>query len=209
MGQSKLLLLLSVFFFVLGNGAAMAQSKSQIKSAEKTAKSKAKEFKKEGWKMEGSMPAEAALKNHYLKLVEFGGKGIEYVGNAPSVKNLKLGGRQARSDIRTQYAEEMSAFVKGRINDGSRDINEDQAEVFIAAYETMLVKEIDGVLQPSYSIYKQRKDGLYEMRVYFILDEEKAGNARRKALRNAAENAKIAQEIADDMSDFINKGFKK
>lgn len=187
---------------------AKTSTKVQMKAAEKAGKSRAKSLKKEKWLTDSAEPMESIIMHHLLKTENYGGTGSEYVGNAQAVKNTMLGGRMARSDVRTQYADMNKAMVKGRINDQSQSISEDQAETFIAAYETMVMQEFDGDLQQSYSIYRQTKDGKYEVRVYFILDEVKASKARIKALKHAADEAKIAQQIADDMSKFINDGFK-
>lgn len=185
-----------------------AQTKSQIKQAEKAGKTEAKRLEKEGWKNSSATPLRLAIKNHLLKTEDFGGAATSYDATAVAVKSLILGGRMARSDIRTQYADMNKSVIKARINDQSQAISIEQADNFVAAYESMVMKEFDGELQKSFSLYRERKDGLYDVRVYFLLDEDKASKTRIRALKNAAAEAQIAQEIADDMSKFINEGFK-
>lgn len=154
-------------------------------------------------------PLEIIIMHHLLKTDNYGGTGEEYVGNAQAVKNITLGGRMARSDARTQYADMNKAIVKGRINDSSKSISDEQAEAFVATYETMVMQEFDGDLRQSYTIYRPMKDGKYEVRVYFWLDADRASQARIKALQHAAAEAKLSQEVADSMSKFIKDGFKK
>ena len=163
-------------------------TKAQTKAAEKAGKARAKALKKEGWMTDSAEPLEIIIMHHLLKTDNYGGTGEEYVGNAQAVKNITLGGRMARSDARTQY---------------------EQAEAFVATYETMVMQEFDGDLRQSYTIYRPMKDGKYEVRVYFWLDADRASQARIKALQHAAAEAKLSQEVADSMSKFIKDGFKK
>ena len=58
-----------------------------------------------------------------------------------------------------------------------------------------------------FRIYKRNSDGTYEMRAFFIVDENAAAAANKKALETAAEEMGIARKYADEVSEFVNDGF--
>jgi len=88
------------------------------------------------------------------------------------------------------------------------DANMPQIEIdkFIAAYENQVKAEVDGVLTESYSIIKE-KGATNEYKTFFILNEEKAGLARKRALERSLLETKIAVREAEEISKFVNEGF--
>ena len=54
--------------------------------------------------------------------------------------------------------------------------------------------------------YFKRKNGdLNEYQVYFLVNEDKALQARKKAMQRALEETQLAQKYANEISNFINK----
>ena len=52
----------------------------------------------------------------------------------------------------------------------------------------------------------KRKNGdLNEYQVYFLVNEDKALQARKKAMQRALEETQLAQKYANEISNFINK----
>lgn len=175
------------------------------KDAEKQAKKMAKNLKKEGWKINGSGDLEMMFEKHLLKLADFGGKGVEYVGNANNVKNLNSAARMARMGAATAYAELCQLALKERIDGSDVILDSDQRQTLIAGYEARVAKELNGELTKSVEIYKKNKNGTYDVRAFFVVDEEAALAAKLRSLRAEAEYMKLSKELADQISTFVNE----
>ena len=58
----------------------------------------------------------------------------------------------------------------------------------------------------SFSI--RRKSGnIYEYQTFFIVNEDKALEARKRAMQRAVEETELAQKYAAKVSEFVNEGF--
>jgi len=175
------------------------------KDAEKQAKKMAKTLKKEGWKINGSGDLELMLSKHMLKLTDFGGNGTEYVGNANDIRNLNSASRMARMAATTAYAEQCQMALKERIDGSDVILDSDQRQTLIAGYEARVAKELNGEIVKSLELYKKNKNGTYDVRAFFIVDEEAALSAKLRALRAEADYMKLSSEIADQISKFVNE----
>ncbi|MDR2562728.1 MAG: hypothetical protein LBC98_02165 [Prevotellaceae bacterium] len=172
-------------------------------------KKKIKEYKKEGWKLAGSSRSiEVALLEHYQKIAE-SEENKEFVGEVSQCKSINVCKNFALSNAQNRYANLASGNVKGRISSLLRaDANLPEIEVdkFIAAYENQVKAEVSGVLSESYSIVKDN-NGMKEYKTFFIMNEEKAGMARAKALERSLLETKVAIKEADEISKFVQEGF--
>lgn len=175
------------------------------KASKKIVKANAKQFEKEGWSLDGTGTFNSVLTAHYAKLDS--GEAIELTGNANAKKSINLAKTNARNNAINEYAEYARSMVRARINTDLVDLNDEQRENFVAGYERLVIKELNGELKPSFYIYKRNSDGTYEMRAFFIVDENAAAAANKKALEAAAEEMGIARKYADEVSDFVNDGF--
>lgn len=175
------------------------------KASKKIVKANAKQFEKEGWSLDGTGTFNSVLTAHYAKLDS--GEAIELTGNANAKKSINLAKTNARNNAINEYAEYARSMVRARINTDLVDLNDEQRENFVAGYERLVIKELNGELKPSFYIYKRNSDGTYEMRAFFIVDENAAAAANKKALETAAEEMGIARKYADEVSDFVNDGF--
>lgn len=175
------------------------------KAAKKDAKKQVKRQNKEKWVYNGSGDLERKVYNHLKKLVDYGGKCEELIGNAQNIRSVSLAGTSARMDAITTYAENSGLAIKARIEGMDSKINEEQTERLIRAYEAKLAKELNGELRQSYEVYRQNKDGNYDVNVYYLIDEETAKKAKIRALKSEAEIQKLELEIADEISKFVNE----
>lgn len=175
------------------------------KASKKIVKANAKQFEKEGWSLDGTGTFNSVLTAHYAKLDS--GEAIELTGNANAKKSINLAKTNARNNAINEYAEYARSMVRARINTDLVDLNDEQRENFVAGYERLVIKELNGELKPSFYIYKRNSDGTYEMRAFFIVDENAAAAANKKALEAAAEEMGIARKYADEVSEFVNDGF--
>lgn len=175
------------------------------KDAQKQAKNMAKQLKKEGWKLNGSGDMQLMLERHMLKLAEFGGNGTEFVGNANDIKNLNSASRMARMAASTAYAEQSQMALKERIDGSDVILDSDQRQTLIAGYEARVAKELNGEITRSVELYKQNKNGTFDVRAFYVVDEEAARATKLRALRAEAEYMKLSTNIADQISKFVNE----
>lgn len=202
--KKKILLVLMVCICGL---VVNAQTKKEVKDAVKTAKLEAKKLEKEGWKLLESGTLQSVLQAHYLK--KNSGDVEEIVGTANNKISINLGKTTARNNVLNEYAERARSMVRGRITSDIRDVDENQVENLVGGYERMVLKEINGEVKPAYTLYKERKDGRYDVRGYFLVDQESASKARKRAMQLALEESELAHKYADQISSFIDEGFKK
>jgi len=185
------------------------QTKTLNKEREKQYQKVIKVYQKEGWKLSGSSRTiEVALLEHYSNLSEKGN--VEFVGEVSTCKSINVCKQFALTNAQNRYASLASGNVKGRIESLLRaDANMPEIEIdkFIAAYENMVKAEVGGVLTESYSIVKDKGDSK-EFKTFFIMNEEKAGAARMRAMERSLRETKITVDEAKEISKFVNEGFK-
>jgi hypothetical protein len=99
-------------------------------------------------------------------------------------------------------------MVRARINTDLKDLNEEQRENFVAGYERVVLKELNGAIKPSFNLYRRNSNGMYEMRAFFLINEKAAAEMNKKALAEAAEEMGVARKYADEVSAFVNDGFQ-
>ena len=134
-------------------------------------------------------------------------------GVVSSCVSKNLCRQTAFNNVAIDYAGKASSFVRGRvtadnnINQGSKDGKEEFDKVY-SAYERKVQKEIKGVLEESFSIIRKNPNGqTNEYQIFYLVSEEKASQARLKALKDALMETQIAQEYAKKISEFVNEGF--
>jgi len=186
------------------------QQKQLQKALKKEYKTKMAEYKRENWKLSGSSRTlDVALLTHYQKLGEDPENNKEFAGEVSQCQSINVCRQFALTNALNRYATLASGNVKGRVESILRaDANMPQIEIdkFIAAYENLVKAEVSGVLTESYSIVKE-KGATNEYKTFFILNEEKAGMARKKALERSLLETKIAIREAEEISKFVNEGF--
>ena len=169
---------------------------------------KVREFKRAGWEIYGSSQTmESAFRLHCEAL---GKDGVyEVTGEASGVKSLSVGRQVASNNAAINYVQQAGRFLRGRVASDFHADGESENEFnhFYAAYETLLQKEIDGELRPSFTLVRAGKDGRYEIMSFFLVDEESASKARIKALELAAEESEAAQKIAESVRGYVKEGF--
>ena len=186
------------------------QQKQLQKERNKQYKNKIKEYRATNWKLgASSRTIEVALLEHYAKLAEEGNE--EFVGEVSQCQSINVCKQFALTNALNRYSTLASGHVKGRIETMMRaDANMPQVEMdkFIAAYENLVKAEVGGVLTESYSIVKDSKDGkTKEYKTFFILNEQAAMTARKRAMERSLLETRIAVKEAEEISKFVNEGF--
>ena len=191
--------------------SAVAQPKNSDKGLWKTAKKEAKLLKKEGWKVDGSMPLENLLFNHYKKLADPNNQ--ELIGNVmgnTSVQTLNQGQQWAASMVCVSYAKQAGQTVRGRLASevGAGVNGGPSADSFYEGYESKVEKEIRGELKRSFSLYREKDNGGIDYKAYYIVNEEDAHKARLRAMQMAMEESEFARANAERISEFVKEAFK-
>lgn len=187
----KRILILFFSLFIFFPTFSRAESTSLPKSLEKAYKSKLKELKKQKWEVFGtSLPIEIALLNHYERLNSLGDDAHEVIGVASRFRSKNVGRQQAIYHACVIYANEESSNLHGEV---LKNVSIDDADSksgydnFMASYTKTVEKEIKGELKESFCIIRcldsKKKD--YEMLIYFIVDERKAEEIKKRALEEA------------------------
>jgi len=186
-----------------------SQNRQLERATKKMYKAKIKEYKKEGWKLSGnSKTLEVAMLLHYEELKD--PQNRELVGEVSQFVSINAGSQAACNNALITYANLAGSTLKGRV---VSDLNIDQSRAggefdkMYAAYERLVQQEIKGVLTESYAIVKNN-GRTKQMRVFFLVNEEKAMTARLKALKRAAEETQMAQRYATQIAEFVREGFE-
>lgn len=178
------------------------------KAVKKEYKTKLKDFKKQGWKVFGSSRTIEVLLHTHLDWLNYHPNVYEIVGVANGFKSMNLGRQMAMNNAYVTYASQMSSVIKGRaISDMKADASNQNSEFdqFFAVFERYVEKEIRGEIKESFSLIREKGNGVYEMQSFFLVNEEAASDARRRALKYAAQETMTAQKYADIVSKYINE----
>ena len=207
--MKKILFLLVLSVFAMSNGEmAFAQDFYATKRSMKEIKKSVKSAEKEGWFPESRLSS--LLKefiDHESKISE---NTIELIGNANNQKSQAMAKSRAHNNVYNEYASSKGGSIKARIVSEMKDIEEQQADNFVAAFERALVVEIKEHIKPSFCIFKQLPNGYYDAVTYHLLDIEKAKKAEQtameKAIDEATKNAVDMKKYANELSEFIEEG---
>ena len=197
---------------VLSISTVVAQPKNSDKGLWKTAKKEAKNLQKEGWKVDGSMPLENLLFNHYKKLADSNNQ--ELIGNVignTSVQTLNQGQQWASSMVCVSYAKQAGKTIRGRLaSDVGAGVNGGpSADSFYEGYESKVEKEIRGELKRSFSLYREKDNGGIDYKAYYIVNEDDAHKARMRAMQMAMEESEFARANAERISEYVQEAFKE
>jgi hypothetical protein len=206
-------LILCVIFCFSSVADLNAQSDKKFnKAMEKVYKKKTKEMKKDGWKVSGtSLTLEAAIMKH-LRTINSDDKNKEMITYVSMCKSLNVCSSQALNNALVKYAENAGSYVRGRVlsdvfNNASGDVPE-EFDKFYAAYERLVSSEIKGEVTFSAAFDKENGNGGRSYQAWYIVNEEKAGQARVRAMQRAFEETKLAQQYANQVANFVREGFQ-
>ena len=207
--MKKIISLMLLCLMFIAN--AVAQPKNSDKSLWKMAKKEAKILKKEGWKVDGSMPLENLLFNHYKKLNDTNNQ--ELIGNVmgnTSVQTLNQGQQWASSIVCVSYAKQAGQTIKGRLASevGAGVAGGPSADSFYEGYESKVEKEIKGELKRSFSLYREMEGGRIDYKAYYTINEDEAHKARLRAMQMAMEESEFARANAERISKFVRETFE-
>ena len=207
--MKKLVSFITLCLIIISGSAVYGQSiGKQLKNEKKAIEARVKEIQKEGWKDMGNDGLAIEISRHFSRK-NANPNLLELTADSKACTTPNLGKVEARTAVINEYADYCGGMVKARITSDLRDVNEEQADNMVAAYERILVKELKKEIKPSYFLKKEiGGKAPYIIRGIFFVDEEAAERASQRALKEAAEDAGIAYDYANKISDFINDGIK-
>ena len=188
---------------------AQQLDKKLEKDLTKKAKEQAKKMEKSGWEVSGSSKTlEEAFFEHYAK--EITEKTSEQVGEVSACKSVNVCRKNALFNAQTDYAQQVSSDIQGfanemQSNNSSLDI---ESDAFTSGFETKIKADLSGILKESFSMVRE-KDGNKEYRMYFIINKEREGAARKSAMEAALKETKLTMEQSAMVSKFIEDKFKE
>ena len=194
---------------MLAFASASAQPKKTEKVLWKNAKKTAQELRQEGWKVDGSMPLEGLLFNHYQKLLDSNTQ--ELIGNVignTSVTTVNQGQQWAATMACISYSKTAGQTVRGRLVSevGAGLAGSPSADSFYEGYESKVEKEIRGELKRSFSLFREKKEGGIDYKVFYTVNEENAHKARIRAMQMIAAESEFARANAEKISAFVRGG---
>jgi hypothetical protein len=202
-------MMLSLFCISL---SVQAQSdKKYQRTMDKVYKVKAKELKKQKWQVSGtSLTLDAAIMKHQRMLQDENNR--ELVANVSMCQSLNVCKATALNNALIEYAQSAGSHVRGRVtsdmmNNASANTLQ-EFDNFYAAYERLVSAELKGELEFSLALEKDNGSSR-SYQAWYIIDEDRASKARLRAMHRAAEETKLAQEYANQVSQFVQEAFEK
>lgn len=207
--MKKIFLAAMLCAFAMTSVAVYAQSTAkQLKSERKSVTARVKELSAQGWQSLQSDGLATLITEHNAKKRNNPNL-YEISGTANQVKTTNLGKAKSRNNAINEYAEYCGGMLRARITSDLHDVNEVQADNMVSGYERILAQKIEGEVRPSYYIYKEVGNGKYDVRGFFLIDEDRLEKKQKEAIKEAAEEAKLAYDYGQGISDFIKQGFNQ
>jgi hypothetical protein len=197
--------------FLLGLTAEAQSDKKYQKTMEKVYKAKTKDLKKRKWQISGSsLTLDAAVMKH-LRTLNASENNREIIAGVSMCRSLNVCKSTAFNNALLEYAQGAGSYVRGRIlsdmfNNSSGNVPQ-EFDKFYAAYERLVSAEVKGELAFSLALEKANGEGR-SYQAWYIIDEDKAAQARLRAMRRAAEETRMAQEYATQVSQFVQEAFE-
>jgi cobyric acid synthase len=204
----RIALLASLICFFITPSDSFAQDMNR--ALEKEYKDKLKEYKKEGWIIDSDRSAEVVLMKHYSKL-NANEDLITIKGTATNCRSTNVCKQVALNNAQNEYARLVSGKIEGAFASIIRTNSSCSPEEIDKMYGILIneVKaDVSGVLQPSYSIYREKK-GVKEYQTIFIVNNNDLIDNMEKALEQSIKETKITIEEVRSISKFVGEELKK
>lgn len=196
---------------VLASPAIYAQKtnkelKKDLKTkVQKDMRKEAKKLGKEGWRvMPGKLPLDRQLQDSRYAELDTNQEGEKrfFTGNHQAVGGNYTAAKQIADDrARLELAQSIYGVIAQKIESqvASKDFGDGDIETidqFVSAHKSIISAQLQGVTH-TLEMYRQNKNGQYEVRVMVKTDAEKALKLAKAGLRNELQNksAKLAQDL--------------
>jgi len=210
MKTKKLFFAVTAMAIALTLTMALQAAGADKKDPEKQAKAKLKEYKKEGWKISGgSRTLEVALLEHYAKLTKSENK--ELIGAVQQCQSINVCKQWAQSNAANSYATLAGSKVAGNLGSllkGKFNKPQEEIDLFVAAYKNRVKAEVSGAMTESYSIVKDNGKKGKEYQTIFIVNENEAREARKRAMEGSVSSEiKTAEGELREIFEMADEDF--
>lgn len=185
--------------------------KENEKTMWKNAKKQAATMTNQGWQVDGTITMEEAYYKHALKKQQGGLEEIStsITGDA-ATRTLNQAQQWTITNAYVSYAKSAGMSLRGRItSEIAAGVDAASLDNFYEGYEALVQKNIQGELKKSFSIYRKTTDGKIEYQAFYLIDEEAASKARMRAMEMMMKESEFARQHAEDISKFVQEGFKE
>ena len=201
--MKKAFLFMLVMLVTVTNIYAGNPTEKIIKKAVKT---RMKELKKGGWEVFGTaLPLDVALYNYYTDLYKLAQNGCEQMGNGSESENKTVLHQKAMADALRGYSTKASSNVSVETVEELNSINAKDLENFRSMYESKVQKTINNQLREYFSIIRPSRTikGSYEMQTFFLVDDRKALEFRKQAMKETFFEMKFKQDMLDPLEKAV------
>ena len=174
------------------------------KTVRKEAKAAERTLKRDGYKPCELGNVTTNLEKYFTK-VNAGCPRI--VGTSGPCISENLAHVTALANAANEYAILQGGDIRGRIISSASNLSGQQLDNLVASFERLVNQNIRGELVPCASFYKE-KGGMYQVRIYCIVDEDAAARARRRAMERALEEESLSERYGSMVSEWIDEGFR-
>jgi hypothetical protein len=203
--------MMMLLLFCISLSVQAQSDRKYNKTMAKVYKAKVKELKKQKWQVTGtSLTLDAAVMKH-LRTLRANENNRELIVSVSMCKSLNICKSNALNNALIEYAQNAGSYIRGRIlsdmfGDSSADVPQ-EFDKFYAAYERLVSAEVKGELELSLALEKKNGFGR-SYQAWYIIDEDRASQARLRAMRRAAEETRLAQQYAGQVSEFVEEAFE-
>ena len=204
---AKIALLVSLSVLICTPYVSYAQNLN--KALKKEYNKKLKEYKKDGWKIDSDRSAEVILMKHFSKLNA--NEDLKTItGTSTNCKSTNICKQTALNNAQNEYARLVSGKIEGAFasivkSDANRP--QDEIDKMVGGLVNEVKADLSGVLQPSYSIYRE-KNGLKEYKTIFFINEKELIGNMEKILEQSIKETKLTIEEARSISKFVGDELK-
>lgn len=209
-----ILALIAIGFNACGTASIEKQTaREEVKSPAK----KVKELEKNGWKIDdANRTLELAMLQHYKSVKEGGDNMYVIEADVSMCKSLNVCRANALNNALREYADITGSSIKGKamtdMQNNASASKPEEFDKFYAAYARNVDASAKNVLRKSYALVKEKADGGKEYKIVYLIDERKASESRKEAMKRAIEETKLGIEYGLWIEKFVNEtpeGLKK
>lgn len=209
--MNKILVLIITLFLTSFTLQTFAQNKDPMqKELSREYKRKLKEYKKGGWIVVGNRSIQVTLLKYFERLNEDDSL-IPIEGTSSNCKSLNVCKQAALNNAQNEYTRLVSGKIVGAFGSIIKsNANRPQEEIdkMVGGLTNEVEADVAGVLEPQYSVYRE-KNGLKEYKTLFFINSKKLEGNIQNSLERSIKETKLTIEEAKSISKFVNDELKE
>ena len=180
------------------------------KALDKEYKQKLKEYKKGGWKVDSDRSTEVVILKHLNKLEAYPDLKV-ITGTSTNCKSTNVCKQVALNNAQNEYARLVSGKIEGAfatIIKANANRPQEEIDKMTGGLINEVKADLSKVLEPSYSIYRE-KGGLKEYKTFFFVNEAALIGNLEIILEKSIKETKLTIEEARAISKFVGDELRK